>query len=61
MWAVPNPFRRLDVDTQHAERKVVKEGNQWCIKSKAGKNLGCYPTKAEALERLREIEFFKNQ
>jgi len=42
------------------EAVIVKEGSQYCIKSKSGKNLGCYATREAALKRLRQIEFFKH-
>lgn len=40
---------------------IRKQGNQWCIFSKSGKKLGCYPTEKKAQKRLREIEFFSKQ
>lgn len=63
---IPNPDndRRLREDFQTSsvqQRKVVKEGGKWCVKSKAGKSLGCYDTKAKALERLRQVEYHKNK
>ena len=40
---------------------VVKQGSEYVIKSSDGtKVLGTYKTKKEALDRLREIEFFKH-
>ena len=38
---------------------IRKVDDEYCIFSKAGKNLGCYKTKEAATKRLREIEFFK--
>lgn len=44
------------------QRKVVKKGNEYCVVSEDGeRSFGCYPTKGEAEERLREVEFFKQQ
>jgi hypothetical protein len=40
---------------------IRKEGSKFCIFSKGGKNLGCFPTRQEAERRLRQIEFFKNK
>lgn len=40
---------------------VRKQGSEWCVFSKTGKNLGCYKTKDAAEERLRQIEFFKHK
>ena len=56
---IPNPLADLPVTRK--QRKVVKEGSKWCVKSKAGKSLGCYDTKEEANQRLRQIEFHKNK
>jgi len=45
-------------------REIVQktEGKEeYCVLSKDGKKtLGCYPTKAEADERLKQVEMFKN-
>lgn len=39
---------------------IRKVGDKYCVFSKDGsKNLGCFSTKKEALDRLRAIEFFK--
>lgn len=58
---IPNPLQRNEFEVKHLQRKVVKEGSKYCVKSKKGKNLGCYDTKKEALERLRQVEHFKKQ
>ena len=40
--------------------KLQKRGNEWCAVSEDGtKTLGCYPTEAQANERLRQIEAAK--
>ena len=40
--------------------KLQKRGSQWCAVSEDGtKSLGCYPTEAEARERLRQVEAAK--
>jgi hypothetical protein len=36
-------------------------GGQWRILSEKGKILGTYPTKAQAVKRLRQIEYFKHK
>lgn len=41
--------------------KIVEKGSQWCVESEDGKNMGCYDTKKEAEERLRQIEYFKHK
>lgn len=40
--------------------KLQKRGNEWCAVSEDGtKTFGCYPTEAQARERLRQIEAIK--
>ena len=38
---------------------IRRRGNKWCVISKKNKSLGCYTTKAQALRRLRQVEYFK--
>lgn len=39
---------------------IVKKGSEFCVLSANGdKNLGCYPTRAEAEARLKQVERFK--
>lgn len=40
---------------------VRKKGDKWCVMSHKGKSLGCYGSKKAANNRLRQIEFYKNQ
>jgi hypothetical protein len=41
---------------------IKKINHQFIIMSASGKKrLGSYPTKAQALHRLRQIEWFKNK
>lgn len=47
---------------------IVKRGGEHCLFSrkknpKTGKrrNLGCYPSKAGAMKRERQVQFFKRQ
>jgi hypothetical protein len=41
--------------------RIVKRGSQWCVVSEDGsKNLGCSPTREGAVQRLRQVEHFKN-
>lgn len=49
------------INDQMAQAVIRKRGSQWCVFSKNGKNLGCFPTKKKAQDRLQEIEFFKNK
>jgi len=46
---------------EKAEARIEKRGAQYCVVSKSGKSLGCYPTREAALKRLRQVEFFKQQ
>ena len=45
---------------------IVKQGDQWCVKSKKKdakghrKNLGCYDSRAGAKKRLGQVEYFKH-
>jgi len=39
---------------------IVKSGSQYCVRSKKGKNLGCSPSRAGAVKRLRQVEYFKH-
>jgi len=39
---------------------IKKRDGKWVILSEKGKVLGTYDTKVEAVERLRQIEYFKN-
>jgi len=39
---------------------IVKNNNEYCLKSKKGKNLGCYPTKSGAEKRERQVQYFKH-
>jgi len=34
---------------------------EWCVYSKKGKSLGCYPSMKLAKERLRQVEYFKHK
>jgi hypothetical protein len=39
---------------------IRKVGNEYCVFSHKGKNLGCYSSKEEAQVRLKQIEYFKH-
>lgn len=38
---------------------IVKKGSEYAIISKKGKQLGKYPSREQAVKRLRQIEYFK--
>jgi len=40
---------------------IRKINGKFRLVSKTGKNLGTFPTKAEAMKRERQIVFFKNK
>ena len=41
-------------------RKDGSKSKPYCIYSKSGKGLGCYPTRKQAEKRLAQIEMFKH-
>lgn len=42
--------------------KIVHKDNKWCVMSETSdRSMGCYPTKPQALKRLRQVEFFKHK
>lgn len=40
---------------------IRKVGNEYCVFSHSGKNLGCSSSKEGATQRLREVEYFKDK
>jgi len=41
---------------------IVKKGDKWFVQSEKGKNLGGpFKSRAEAVKRLQQVEFFKNK
>ncbi len=55
------------VDAEELLEIIVKQGNEWCVKSKKKdkkghrKNLGCSSSRGAAERRLKQVEFFKHQ
>lgn len=47
-----------DKSTPTAEKSIREVDGEFCVFSEAGKNMGCFPTKPEAEERLAQIERF---
>jgi hypothetical protein len=40
---------------------IKKRGSKWVVLSeKTGRSFGSYGTKAEAMKRVRQVEFFKH-
>jgi hypothetical protein len=62
---VRDPMDRPKAKAESVEpviETITKQGNKFVIKSKDGKKrLGEYSTHEQALKRLRQIEFFKNE
>lgn len=56
--AKPTANEKEEVNLKEVIRKVGKE---FCVFSKTGKNLGCFPTRAQAVKRLGQIEHFKKK
>lgn len=48
-----------EVEALHIKETIKKVGSEWEVVSHKGKSVGKYPTKKEALERLRQVEYFK--
>jgi hypothetical protein len=40
---------------------IVKSGSGYVVKSEGGKNLSKRTTKANAIKRLRQVEYFKRK
>ncbi len=40
---------------------IRKEGSKYVVRSKSGKRLGSYRTRAAAVRRLRQVEYFKHK
>jgi hypothetical protein len=40
---------------------IRKNGSQYCVYSKEGKQLSCYTTRGEAERRLEQVEYFANR
>lgn len=52
-------MRLIDLHDKPILEFIRKRGDEWCVVSKKGKNLGCSPTKAGAHKRLGQVEYFK--
>jgi hypothetical protein len=57
------PPRRRPVRSRSSTEAAMikKRGSKWVVLSeKTGRSFGSYDTKAEAMKRLRQVEFFKH-
>ena len=53
------PDTEDDEEQKNIEGKIImKQDDNYCVFSESGKKLGCYPTREQAEERLRQIERF---
>jgi len=48
-------------DKSTGEKSIREVDGEFCVFTEAGKNMGCYPTKPEAEERLAQIERFSGK
>lgn len=46
---------------QKTDATIRKVGNEYCVFSHTGKNLGCSSSEGEAQKRLKQVEYFKNK
>jgi len=59
--SAPPMGEALEEDQFVIEEHIVKQGKKYCLKSKkSNKNLGCYPTKAGAKKREKQVQYFKH-
>jgi Protein of unknown function (DUF5661) len=57
----PKYYDKLEKIEKSVKEHIVKQGSKWCLKSKTtGKNLGCYPSKAGAKKREKQVQYFKH-
>ena len=50
----------LEVIEEELQEIIKKKDGEFCLHSKKGRNLGCYPSKAGAENREREVQYFKS-
>lgn len=59
--SAPPMGESLHEDQLVIEEHIVKQGKKYCLKSKkSNKNLGCYPTRAGAEKREKQVQYFKH-
>ena len=46
---------------EELEETIEKSGDEYCLKSKKNKNLGCYSSKAGAKKREKQVQYFKHR
>ena len=56
-----NPKYYSELKKAGIQEHIVKKGSKYCLMSKkTNKNLGCYPTKAGAKKREKQVQYFKH-
>mgnify|MGYP003653416077 CR=1 FL=1 len=43
------------------DETIIKSSGEHCLKSKKGKNLGCYPSRSGAEKREKQVNYFKHK
>ena len=53
-------FKRDDTPSEELIAKRIRhENGEYCVRAESGRSMGCYKTKGEAIERLRQVEAHK--
>ena len=59
--SAPPGFGGSIEESEQLDEVIRKKGGKYCLFSKkTKKNLGCYPTKAGAMKRERQVQYFKH-
>lgn len=59
---IPEGFhQQLKDSLMEKQATIVEENGKYCVKSHSGKNLGCSDTHEGAVQRLKEVEYFKSK
>lgn len=54
------PREKREEEQEAITKKIVRRGAKYCVESETtGRSFGCFPTRAQAERRLRQIEAFK--
>jgi hypothetical protein len=52
--------KKKENDGEMLNERIVKRDDSYAVVSKKGKNLGTYPSRKQAVKRLRQVEYFKH-
>ena len=52
--------KKKDGEGEMLNERIVKRDDSYAVVSKKGKNLGKYPSRKQAVKRLRQVEYFKH-